>query len=163
MRYLLTSFHQPGLWGAPQGANSSVLQACPSGSKGAWNQGETPSKETQVSAVGRKAAVHSSGKDRGTWAGCGQHLLKGTALHSLSLFLVLSLTYGAPVECRGIPGGSGSKQCLQCKRPGFEPWVGKIPWRRAWQPTPEFLLESHGQRSLAGYSPWGHKETQLSD
>ena len=38
--------------------------------------------------------------------------------------------------------------------------VGKIPWRRAWQPTPIFLPgESHGQRSLVGYSPWGHKES----
>ena len=47
---------------------------------------------------------------------------------------------------------------LQCRRPGFGPWVRKIPWRRAWQPTPVFLPgESHGQRSLAGYSPWGHK------
>ena len=37
----------------------------------------------------------------------------------------------------------------------FDPWVGKIPWRRAWQPTPVFLPgESHGQRSLVGYSPW---------
>ena len=37
---------------------------------------------------------------------------------------------------------------------GFSPWVGKIPWRRAWQPTPVFLPgESHGQRSLVGYSP----------
>jgi len=37
---------------------------------------------------------------------------------------------------------------------GFNPWVGRIPWRRAWQPTPVFLpRESHGQRSLAGYSP----------
>ena len=41
-------------------------------------------------------------------------------------------------------------------RLGFDPWVGKIPWRRAWQPTPVFLPgESHGQRSLAGYSPEG--------
>ena len=40
----------------------------------------------------------------------------------------------------------------RCKRQGFDPWVRKIPWRRAWQPTPLFLrLESHGQRSLAGY------------
>ena len=39
-------------------------------------------------------------------------------------------------------------------RPGFDPWDGKIPWRRAWQPTPVFLPgESHGQRSLVGYSP----------
>ena len=44
------------------------------------------------------------------------------------------------------------------KRYGLYPWVGEIPWRRAWQPTPIFLLgESHGERSLAGYSPWGHK------
>ena len=41
----------------------------------------------------------------------------------------------------------------------FNPWVGKIPWRRKWQPTPVFLPgEFHGQRSLVGYSPWGHKE-----
>ena len=38
---------------------------------------------------------------------------------------------------------------------GFDPWVGKIPWRRKWQATPVFLLgETHGQRSLVGYSPW---------
>ena len=40
-----------------------------------------------------------------------------------------------------------------------ETWVGKIPWRREGLPTPVFLLgEFHGQRSLSGYSPWGHKE-----
>ena len=39
---------------------------------------------------------------------------------------------------------------------GFDPWIGKVPWRRKWQPTPVFLPgKSHGQRSLAGYSPWG--------
>jgi len=44
------------------------------------------------------------------------------------------------------------------RRPGFDPWVGKIPWRREWQPTPVFLPgEFHGQRSLAGYSLWGHR------
>ena len=42
----------------------------------------------------------------------------------------------------------------------FDPWVGKIPWRRKWQPTPVFLLgESYVQRSLTGYSPWGCKES----
>ena len=47
-------------------------------------------------------------------------------------------------------------------RPGFNPWVGEIPGRRKWQPTPVFLPgESHGQRSLAGYSPWGHKELDV--
>ena len=49
---------------------------------------------------------------------------------------------------------------LQCGRPGFDPWVRKIPWRRAWQPTPVFLPgETSGQRSLAGYSPRGCKES----
>jgi len=44
------------------------------------------------------------------------------------------------------------------KRHGFDPWVGKIPWRRKWQPTPVFLPgESHGQRILADCSPWGHR------
>ena len=53
--------------------------------------------------------------------------------------------------------------CLQCKRPQFDPWVGTIPWRREWQPTPAFLLgESHRQRTLAGYSPWGCKESDTT-
>jgi len=49
------------------------------------------------------------------------------------------------------------RTCLQCRRRRrcrFDPWVRKIPWRRAWQPTPGFLPgESHGQRNLVGYSP----------
>ena len=46
----------------------------------------------------------------------------------------------------------------------FDPWFRKIPWRRAWQPTPVFLLgESHGQRSLVGYSPWGCKESDPTE
>ena len=55
-------------------------------------------------------------------------------------------------------------QCRRLKRLGFHPWVGKIPLRRASQPTPVFLLgESYGQRSLAGYSPWGHKESDMTE
>ena len=51
--------------------------------------------------------------------------------------------------------------CLQCRRGGFDPWVGMIPCRKKWQPTPIFLPgKSHGQRSLAGYSPWGHRVGQ---
>ena len=46
----------------------------------------------------------------------------------------------------------------------FDPWVGKIPWRRVWQLTPVFLPgESHGQRSLAGYSPWGGKKSDTTE
>ena len=47
-----------------------------------------------------------------------------------------------------------------CEKHRFSPWVGKIPWRREWLPTTVFLPgESHEQRSLAGYSPWGCKES----
>ena len=46
----------------------------------------------------------------------------------------------------------------------FDPWVGKIPWRRAWQPTPVFLPgESHGQKSQVGYSSWGHEELGMTE
>ena len=46
----------------------------------------------------------------------------------------------------------------------MDPWVRKITWRRKWQPTPVFLPgESHGQRSLAGYSPWGRKESDRTE
>ena len=49
------------------------------------------------------------------------------------------------------------------KRCEFDPWVGKIPWNRTWQPVPVFLPgESHGQRRQAGYSPQGHKESDTT-
>ena len=50
------------------------------------------------------------------------------------------------------------------KRRGFDPLVGKTPWRRAWQPTPVFLPgKIHGQRSLVGYSSWGCKESDMPE
>ena len=53
---------------------------------------------------------------------------------------------------------SGNEFTSQCRRPGFDTWVGKIPWRRKCQPTAIFLPgKSHGQRSLAGYSPWNRR------
>ena len=63
------------------------------------------------------------------------------------------------------PGGSDGKVCLQCRRPKFNPWVGKIPWRRKWQPTPVFLPgKSHGQRSLeGGYSSLSHKQSDMTE
>ena len=64
----------------------------------------------------------------------------------------------------GFPGGSNGKKCLQCARPGFDPWAGKIPWRRERLPTPVFVTEEfHGQRSLAGYSLWGCKESDTTE
>ena len=50
------------------------------------------------------------------------------------------------------------------RTPGFCPWVGKIPQRRAWQPTPVLLPgKSHGRRSLIGCSPWGHEELDMTE
>ena len=61
-----------------------------------------------------------------------------------------------------LPRWLGSKEpACQCRRHGFDSWVGKMPWRREWLPTPVFLPEdSHGQRSLAGYSLGGSKRVR---
>ena len=69
--------------------------------------------------------------------------------------------------CKGFAGGAVVKSPpakAGNTRQGFDPWVRKIPWSRKWQSTPVFLSgESHGQRSLAGYSPWGHKEWDTAE
>ena len=55
------------------------------------------------------------------------------------------------------------RMCLQCGRPRFDPWISNILWRRKWQPTTVFLPgEFHGQRSLVGLSPWGHKQSDMT-
>ena len=64
----------------------------------------------------------------------------------------------------GLSGGTRKGSACQGRRLRFDPWVRKIPRRRKWQPTPLFLLgEFHGQRSLAGYSPWGHNESDMTE
>ena len=68
----------------------------------------------------------------------------------------------------GFPGGTNGKepacQCRKCQRCRFNLWVWKIPWRKKWNFTPVFWPgESHGQRSLAGYSPQGPKELDTAE
>ena len=68
----------------------------------------------------------------------------------------------------GFPGGTSDKQPTchfgRRQRHGFDPRVGKIPWRRKWQPTPVALSgKSHGQRRLVGYSPWGCRELDMTE
>ena len=61
-------------------------------------------------------------------------------------------------------GGSDGKASAYNAGNRFNPWVGKIPWRRIWQHTPGLLPgKYHGQRSLVGYSPWGHKESDMTE
>ena len=68
----------------------------------------------------------------------------------------------------GVPRWRSDKepayQCWRHKRCRIDPWVRKIPWRRKWQPSPVFLPgEPHRQRNLAGYSPWGSKELDMTE
>ena len=60
-------------------------------------------------------------------------------------------------------GKESTRKCRRHKRFRFNPWVGKIPWKRKWQHTPVFLAgRPHGQRSLEGYSPWACKESDMT-
>ena len=69
------------------------------------------------------------------------------------------LINGVALIINNLPAKAGEH-----KRHRFNPWVGKIPWRRAWPPTPVFFAgESHGQRSLVGYSPWGLKDSDRTE
>ena len=79
------------------------------------------------------------------------------------LFITINIIYTLAYMVMGFPGSASGKepacQCRRHQRWWFNPWVRKILWRRAWQSTPVFLPgESHGQRSLAGYSPYYLKE-----
>ena len=77
-------------------------------------------------------------------------------------FFCRELFLSIPRRMLGLPADSEDRESIcQCRRHRVNPWVRKIPWRRAWQPTPAFLpRESHGQRSLVSYSPWAHKRVR---
>ena len=101
--------------------------------------------------------MHSSLGDKKRW-----YIKKTETLCVKYVYLIWSFLYlagdGLPWWLRGL------SVCPQCGRPGFDPWIGKIPWRRKWQPTSVFLPgESQGQRSLVGYSPWVHKELDTTE
>ena len=62
------------------------------------------------------------------------------------------------------PNFASKEFSQQCRRHGFDPWVRKTSWRREWQPTPVLLPQQfRGQRSLAGYSPWDRKESDMTE
>ena len=82
-----------------------------------------------------------------------------------------SVAQSCPTLCKpldgslGSPGGARGKELpCQCRRGQFHPWVGKIPWRRKWQPTPVFFPgESHGKRSLVCCSQSVHKKSDMTE
>ena len=80
------------------------------------------------------------------------------SLLGVTAFAGLQALWGAFIH------SDGKEFACQCRRPGFSPWVGKIPWESEWLSTPVFLPEkSHGQRRLAGYSPRGRKDSDTTE
>ena len=81
----------------------------------------------------------------------------------LGVFFIAEVTFILGFLC-GTSGKDSTCHCRRHERCEFDPWVGKIPWRRVWQPTPVLLPgKFHGQRSLVGYSLWGHKELDVTE
>ena len=85
-------------------------------------------------------------------------------LHHLrwNLWFLSNSFWYSQVALGGTSGKGPACQCRRCKRTGFDLWAGKVPWRRARQPIPVFLTESHGQKSLVGCSPWGHTKSDTT-
>ena len=108
------------------------------------------------SGPGKQVSKRMAGTTVGhLWSVTDTWWLQLTALKSK--FIILP-------EARASLMAQTIKDCLQCRRPGFNPWVGKIPWKREPLPTPVLLPgEFHGQRKLVGYSPWGCKESDTTE
>ena len=84
-----------------------------------------------------------------------------TSLHFTALYQWLEIIGWFP---RWQTDKEYDYQCRRCKRCGFDPWARKIPWSRKWQPTPVLLPgKSHRQRTLAGYSLWDGKESDMTE
>ena len=111
-----------------------------------------------------KGIISSNKKLRKPWLCVWSVRVK---LHFSAVLLVMLLpcvVFVLELEATRLQWLSRLKIYLQCRRPGFNPWLRKIPWRREWLPTPVFLPgEFHGQRSLVGYSLWGHKESDRTE
>ena len=97
--------------------------------------------------------------DRGAWRAnspWGRKVLGTTKKLALPLFFFSHPLWSSVVK--NPPANVGDTGNLS-----WIPWVMKIPWRKKWQPTPVFLPgKSHGERSMVGYSPWGHKESNTT-
>ena len=127
-----------------------------------WQSGKGKAMES----VRRSAALRGGRRRTTRWSArivTVEKVLYGTAM--VDTWYYAFAQNHRTVQHKGLPWWLRRKSiCLQCWRPGFDPWVGKIPWRREWQPTPVLLPgKSHGQRSLVGYSPWGHKESVTTE
>ena len=107
------------------------------------------------------------------YLGCGHMSFNSCAVNLLVGILALGIVLNALKAKNSLivrtrvqiflGGSDGKASAYNAGRPRFSPWVGKIPWRRKWQPTPVLLPgKSHGRR-LADYSPWGCKESDSTE
>ena len=98
--------------------------------------------------------------DRGAWRATVHGVTKNQTRLSYFTYLLTYLSWICLLGSYPMwhSGKESACQCRRYKRCGFNPWVRKIPWRRKRQPSSVLLPgKSHGQKSLAGYSPWGHR------
>ena len=133
---------------------SLVILVFPGGSEGkacacnSGDQGSIPGsgRFPQGNGTPLQYSCLENPMDEGAWWAAVHGVAKSRT--QLSNF---TFTFSFP---RGASGKEPTSQCRGRKRNRFSPWVGKILWRRAWQPNPVFLLEEYqGERSLVGYSP----------
>ena len=118
---------------AVQGTLKSLLQPCNSKASVFWHSAFLMVQLSHPYMTGKNHSFDSM-----------------TSVCKVMSLLFNKLSFGAFPD--GASGKELARQCTRHKRFGFNPWVGKIHWRRKWQPIPVFLPgESHGQRSLAGY------------
>ena len=107
------------------------------------------------SSIGKESACNAG--NIGSIPGSGRSAREGIGYplqYSWASSLVAQLVKNLREESTG----------KECSRSEFDPWVGKIPWRKEWLPTPVFLPgEFYEQRSLMGYSPWGLKESDTTE
>ena len=83
---------------------------------------------------------------------------------NISISCVHSSVLMTTTQCMWLSSKESACRCRSHRKPRFNPWVGKIPWRRKCQPTLVYLPgKSYGQRSLVGYSAWGHKESEATE
>ena len=136
--------------GFPGGSNGQV-SACSVGDPGSTPGSQEDPLEREMAT---QYSCQENPMDGEAWQATVHGVMKNRTLLS-------DFTFTIP---GGADGNEPACQSSKLKSPGLDPWVRKIPWRRKWQPNPVFLPgESHGWRSLAGYSPWGHKELETTE
>ena len=109
-----------------------------------------------------KSSISQAREEGKSWRAAQGSLRLGAMLHVMELREAEAsvMEVGVSLVALVVKNLSANR----CSRQEFSPWVRKSPWRRAWQPTPVFLPgESHGPESLAGYSPWGHKDSDMTE